>query len=344
MKSSFNKNNSFLQDPSQIVPDRLYLGDWNHAQNIDRLNDLNISWVFTIHNQPENLKLPKEIKHKQVVCPDISSADISKYFDQCYRFVEEANERGSACLIHCGAGVSRSSTLVIAYLMRKLQWSAQVAFDFVRERRSLAAPNDGFWRTLCALEKPLGISNRSDPNASFGGKGEDAPKLSEEALGQKPQLRIIAQEYYEDDQEDNEKEENERDQGRKRQRQSTHDQNSSKKKQKTDMSTSHPFVMDVLKDGKIINQIKIQDLQPHQRFFVGRTPGSDLYLQHESISRRHAYIQRNGAGDITITDLKSAHGTNLDGVWIRSNQDKRIVVGSKLKFGGSTREYRVLKT
>jgi hypothetical protein len=41
-----------------------------------------------------------------------------------------------------------------------LRWSAQKALDFAKRRRSLVAPNDGFWRTLCALEAQLGIAER----------------------------------------------------------------------------------------------------------------------------------------------------------------------------------------
>jgi hypothetical protein len=66
----------------------------------------------------------------------------------------------TAVLVHCGAGVSRSATLVMMYLMRSKHWSAQAAKDWVTAARSVACPNDGFWRVLCALEGPLGIADR----------------------------------------------------------------------------------------------------------------------------------------------------------------------------------------
>ena len=37
----------------------------------------------------------------------------------------------------------------------------------------------------------------------------------------------------------------------------------------------------------------------------------------------------------------AAHRTNVDGVWIRSNQPRPLPKGSVFKLGGSTREFKV---
>jgi protein-tyrosine phosphatase len=42
------------------------------------------------------------------------------------------------------AGVSRSATIVIAYLMKKKHLSFKQAFEFVKIRRVIVWPNDGF--------------------------------------------------------------------------------------------------------------------------------------------------------------------------------------------------------
>lgn len=81
--------------------------------------------------------------------------------------------RRAGVLVHCGAGVSRSATLVLAYLMRRFSWNAAKARKYCFERRSLVNPNDGFWRSLCALEAQLGIADRYA--TSRGGRLRNVP-------------------------------------------------------------------------------------------------------------------------------------------------------------------------
>lgn len=38
--------------PSEILPRVLYLGEWSHAENHERLQDLGVRYVITIHNDP----------------------------------------------------------------------------------------------------------------------------------------------------------------------------------------------------------------------------------------------------------------------------------------------------
>ena len=51
-------------------------------------------------------------------------------------------------LVHCKMGVSRSSSTVIAYVMKQQRWAMDVAMAYVRDRRSIIKPNDGFLKQL----------------------------------------------------------------------------------------------------------------------------------------------------------------------------------------------------
>ena len=49
---------------------------------------------------------------------------------------------------HCAAGVSRSASILIAYLMREKKMKYQEAHDFVKSKRSIIIPNSGFVQQL----------------------------------------------------------------------------------------------------------------------------------------------------------------------------------------------------
>lgn len=72
---------------------------------------------------------------------------------------------------------------------------------------------------------------------------------------------------------------------------------------------------------------------------VGRTPDQDVFLEHDSVSRRHARIDR--AGDqYNVLDLGSTNGTFVGGKRVRSAklQDGVEVVFGELKFRFSTED------
>ena len=62
---------------------------------------------------------------------------------------------GGICLVHCKLGVSRSTTFVIAYLIKYANLTTDEAFAFVKSKRSSIKPNDGFMRQLYMYEKIL---------------------------------------------------------------------------------------------------------------------------------------------------------------------------------------------
>lgn len=58
----------------------------------------------------------------------------------------------SKCLVHCKMGVSRSASTVIAYAMKEFGWPLEKAYNYVKQRRSIARPNAGFMRQLSEYE------------------------------------------------------------------------------------------------------------------------------------------------------------------------------------------------
>ncbi|XP_054716301.1 dual specificity protein phosphatase 3-like [Uloborus diversus] len=84
---------------------------------------------------------------------------IHPYFEEAADFIDEALRSGGKVLVHCRAGISRSATLVCAFLMLKRNLTAQEAVKTVRKNRAII-PNDGFLQQLCDLNDKLKRNNK----------------------------------------------------------------------------------------------------------------------------------------------------------------------------------------
>lgn len=81
-------------------------------------------------------------------------------------------------LVHCKKGISRSSSTVIAYIMKEYDWPLQRALDFVKEQRKCITPNSGFMNQLHTFAGMLAASRnrrsavfnkRLEPGQEAGG-------------------------------------------------------------------------------------------------------------------------------------------------------------------------------
>lgn len=150
---------SFYHDINKIS-DFLYISNWDTANNPYELEKHNIKAVLTIEtsNKPNHiLKYYKEnnIDYLYLYLNDLPSENITKYFDISYDFIDKNIKNGNNVLVHCMAGISRSSTLILNYLMRKYYeknmyqnaCSSCVLNYFlkaVRTKRPIINPNTGF--------------------------------------------------------------------------------------------------------------------------------------------------------------------------------------------------------
>ncbi|KAA0184196.1 hypothetical protein HAZT_HAZT001252 [Hyalella azteca] len=71
---------------------------------------------------------------------------------------DEARESGVGVLVHCLAGISRSVTITVAYLMFKKKLSLEAAYDYVRVKKANIDPNFNFMGQLKDFQVQLNLS------------------------------------------------------------------------------------------------------------------------------------------------------------------------------------------
>ncbi|CAD8054562.1 unnamed protein product [Paramecium sonneborni] len=137
----------------------LWLGNLKAAQNIKQLKENNIQTVITVANNIiVNFKNTLNISHKIYKVEDTEKAQIIEYFEEINKEISTGLNYGSV-LVHCAAGISRSSACVIAYIMKTNKWTYEKTFYFVKEKRLAINPNPGFKKQLIQYSKNLETNN-----------------------------------------------------------------------------------------------------------------------------------------------------------------------------------------
>jgi protein-tyrosine phosphatase len=88
----------------------------------------------------------------RLVIDDDQNEDIQLHFSTITNIIGSAINNGMNVLVHCAAGVSRSATLVLAYIMTENNMKFDDALAHVQKYRPEVEPNAGFQRRLYELE------------------------------------------------------------------------------------------------------------------------------------------------------------------------------------------------
>eukprot|EP00466_Bigelowiella_natans_P001750 jgi/Bigna1/78569/fgenesh1_pg.55_\ len=90
-----------------------------------------------------------------------NSKNLRGLLQDAHIFIQKSLEQGRAVAVNCSAGVSRSSTVVISFLLLHRNLTLRDAFTKVRSKRKYVYPNKGFWQLLIDLERGKNSSGRS---------------------------------------------------------------------------------------------------------------------------------------------------------------------------------------
>ena len=145
---------SELKDIDKIT-DKIYLGDDEGALKIENFEIEKIYNVLSITDSPPNYPKELKINHKTINLKDCLSVNIIPYLKECIDFIENSDK----IYVHCSCGVSRSPTIVIAYLMWKTHSGFIQVYNFVQKRRPCIEPSIAFIKQLKKFEKALKNNN-----------------------------------------------------------------------------------------------------------------------------------------------------------------------------------------
>ncbi|KAK7792218.1 hypothetical protein R5R35_007476 [Gryllus longicercus] len=132
-----------------LIEPGIWLGNLTAATDVEVLSKHKINHILTIDSCPLPTKiimLPG-VKTKFIQVTDTPREDLVSHFEEASEFIKNAQEEGQI-LIHCYFGVSRSATIVIAYMMKKYQISLDEAYERVQAQRRFVRPNPGFMDQL----------------------------------------------------------------------------------------------------------------------------------------------------------------------------------------------------
>lgn len=148
------------------IEKNLFLSDRNGAKDLNKLQALGITHVVNVTEPPDEggvhnffQDLPS-FTYLRLPLQDSDGAMIVPFFEQAYEFIHKAREQGHGVLVHCQQGVSRSPTIVVAYLMKELKVDLKVAYSKVKSGRNKAKPKQNFLQQLMEFEKHLNLESK----------------------------------------------------------------------------------------------------------------------------------------------------------------------------------------
>jgi len=136
----------------EIIP-KLYLGNIYTVKEKDYLKSHSINYILNVTLDVDNF-FPTDFSYHNIAVKDSEHSNIHQYFNEANHFIERSlNRNDGSVLVHCKGGVSRSPTIIMAYLIYRYKLPFKKALYYMQSRKSGVNPNDGFISQLMSYEK-----------------------------------------------------------------------------------------------------------------------------------------------------------------------------------------------
>lgn len=134
---------------SQILP-YLFLGPRSSVTS-SVMTSHDITQVLSIGATPECAGLPGIIYHRLPLSDNLNTT-IRAATNAANKIISDVAENGGKIFVHCSAAVSRSPTIVCAYLVQNCTMTLKQALGHVIRERPAICPNPGFVVQLKEME------------------------------------------------------------------------------------------------------------------------------------------------------------------------------------------------
>lgn len=157
-KVEYLQRRGFIVDlePDLVVgcaTEGVLFGSQDVAADICILNNEKVTNIVNVGTGIPN-HFPNHFEYLKIDILDLPETNIVEYFDRVFSYVQDVQEKGGKSFIHCNAGISRSASFAIGFLMKSQAMTYHQAFNKCRETRSIR-PNSGFEKQLKAYETIL---------------------------------------------------------------------------------------------------------------------------------------------------------------------------------------------
>ncbi|KAI0268084.1 protein-tyrosine phosphatase-like protein [Gloeopeniophorella convolvens] len=151
--------NASTNNIDTIIDGRLYIGNLSAAKSVDLRRQFGITHTLSVcpdcpSQGPNHFIIPVQ---------DSEYDDILIHLPQACRFIQNALDAGGRVLVHCLMGISRSATVVAAYLMSTRRISPHKALSIIKRARPQVLPNYGFIKQLNTFEACNYEPSKVDP-------------------------------------------------------------------------------------------------------------------------------------------------------------------------------------
>jgi protein-tyrosine phosphatase len=148
------------KSPIDHIVDNIYLGDFRAADNIELLTKMEITHIINCaDNIPE--QFPTQFNYLPLKLKDDKKQDLTEAIQRSLEFIHQSDVENKKVFIHCKQGVSRSCSIVVAYLISSKNMSYDEAIEVILKERNVVLPNPNFESQLRKFEEMIKSTGNS---------------------------------------------------------------------------------------------------------------------------------------------------------------------------------------